>query len=620
MRAQRLVPQLLSLLLACACATALAGAAAPSAWAGTYDVYSCRGPLGEDLSAAAWRTSTTAQTARDDVFFRDDCESGDAFDLTLNSGFLGLPAPGGQRGLATFTAPLGARIVSYDLWRSLTAAARPPGLTQEFAAAVRERSPSGDSDDGCESDLSLGGGFDCNSPGDPENAADPGNEVNRSGLDLDAVQLWVGCVSNGCDPAIVSPAAQVRLFRSVVELEDDTPPQAARLTGTVVGSQAPLTGPITYEIDADDDGSGVAEMAISVDGGPYETAAIDTARGTCHEPYTLPQPCPSDAAHVFTLDRDTLAPGFHTLNSRVEDAVGNEESVGSISFVVGESGNGGGDEGNGGNSGGDDGDNGNGGVDGGGGEGDGNGGVDDRSGMPDTPPVQVITQTVTTTTTTPGPPPPANGEPAVATPRLRFARSQVMVASGRTARLSGTLLTADGQPIAGATLNVSSEPLGTDEPHARRLPSVTTDAAGHFDVQVRAAGAQRVIVSFAPAETAADTATFEAVVRSPASLTISRSRARLRRGQSVVLSGRLKGTGSAAKGAVVEMQAIVHGRWRTVASVHAARNGSYRWPYRFVSITRDTIFSFRALVERTPGWPWPQLASKRISVRVDAPS
>ncbi len=185
-------------------------------------------------------------------------------------------------------------------------------------------------------------------------------------------------------------------------------------------------------------------------------------------------------------------------------------------------------------------------------------------------------------------------------------------------RLRGTLRTAAGAPVAGARLTVSAQALGTAAERVRELPALTTTAAGRFTLLVGGHGAERITIAFAPADGAAATARAVATVRVPASLTIARSRARLRRHQTVVISGRLQGAGDAARGAVVEVQAIVRGRWQTVGTARAAADGRYRWRYRFVRITRDTIFSFRALVRRTPGWPWPDLHTRTLQVRVDA--
>jgi len=70
---------------------------------------------------------------------------------------------------------------------------------------------------------------------------------------------------------------------------------------------------------------------------------------------------------------------------------------------------------------------------------------------------------------------------------------------------------------------------------------------------------------------------------------------------------------------VVTIESIVNGRWLPVGSVKARAGGTYAWRYRFVHLARDTIFSFRAVVERAPGWPWASERSGRIKVRVDVP-
>lgn len=124
-------------------------------------------------------------------------------------------------------------------------------------------------------------------------------------------------------------------------------------------------------------------------------------------------------------------------------------------------------------------------------------------------------------------------------------------------------------------------------------------------------------VSFAPAAGAAPTARATATVRTRLALAIRRSHGRLRRGQAVVLDGRLRGAGASARGAVVELQAIVSGAWRPVGAVAADRHGRWRWRYRFTRVQRDAIFTFRAVVRRSPGWPWPLQRSRPVEVRVD---
>jgi hypothetical protein len=84
-----------------------------------------------------------------------------------------------------------------------------------------------------------------------------------------------------------------------------------------------------------------------------------------------------------------------------------------------------------------------------------------------------------------------------------------------------------------------------------------------------------------------------------------------------MLIGRLRGAGRSAQDALVELQSIVRGKWRAVGTVRLGADGRYRWRYRFVRLDHDTIFSFRAVVRRVPGWPWGTTRSRVVRVRVD---
>ena len=92
---------------------------------------------------------------------------------------------------------------------------------------------------------------------------------------------------------------------------------------------------------------------------------------------------------------------------------------------------------------------------------------------------------------------------------------------------------------------------------------------------------------------------------------------KLRAGQTVRFLGQLRGAGKAARGAVVAIQAIAGGRWTTVDTVVADAHGNFSWSHRFRYVERDALFSFRAVVPRTPGWPWPTVRSHRIQLPIE---
>jgi hypothetical protein len=201
--------------------------------------------------------------------------------------------------------------------------------------------------------------------------------------------------------------------------------------------------------------------------------------------------------------------------------------------------------------------------------------------------------------------------------RLRLTQRSVVHARGKPARLTGTLRTAQGEPIADARLRLTSFDLGVDDAEPRRLTPVATDARGRFTAILRRDGAQRVTVAFAPDPAAEPTASASATVRTRLSLTAAPDRGWLLKGRSLTLSGRLRGAGASGRGAIVRVESIVNRRWTPVGVARAGADGRYRWRYRFVHLTRDTAFSFRAVVEQTPGWPWPSVRSARMRVNVD---
>jgi hypothetical protein len=581
-----LVGTLLSGLAAVIAAIALGAVVAPAADAASYDVWTCRGPAGEALPTAGWSFSSRDAGSPDDVGLTDTCADGGRLQLAMPD----RPVTGSPKGYLTFTAPAGTTIAGYSLWRYLYSPASGPGFNYYFTASIRERTALADSEEGCASVLSPPN-WNCSQEGSATAPLAASNLYERTGVALDALQLSVACSVNGCDAPFGGRVAMARIYSARIALEDSVAPETPQLSGSLAEAE-PVDRRGTLVVESADEGGGIAAMTMALDGGAPQTIAPAGPRGTCSEPYTIAQPCPSAAARLFTLDTSALAEGSHELSGTVVDAAGNATPYGPLGFTVAHAPE----------------------------PGDGGGDPDDGGGTPAPPPVVIPPPPIAPPIAPPSTPaPPAgNGSPAVRAPKLTLDRSELVRRQRRAERLTGTLRTAAGQPITGARLTVSARELGTVSDRARALPDVTTGGDGRFAVTVGGSGARRIEVSFAPTADAADTARATAVVLASARLTASRSRARLSRGQAVVIAGRLDGAGTAARGAVVEVQAIVRGEWRTVGTVHAGAGGRYRWRYRFVNLTRDTIFSFRALVRASPGWPWPELTTERVQVRVDA--
>jgi hypothetical protein len=476
-------------------AAAAAGALAPAtAHAGSYDVWSCRGPDGGALAAGAWSAGG-----------QDTCAAGGSLRLTAASGYATL----------RFTPPPGTRISGYELWRSLQVADE----WRDGAAAVIETA--GTSSfvvDGCP--FTRG----CRSLGDPTEPLAAVNRVVAGHAPLDALTLLVACDWK-CDAD-----TRIDLYRSRVTIDDQAAPTVA---GAAVAGDS-LT------VSAADRGGGVAAVTAAFDGGAARTAASG-----CAPPYAAAAPCPAQVDRAFSLAG--LAPGAHRASGTVVDAAGNATPWGPVAFTVVSA------------------------------------------------PVRVV-----------------GAGSAPAAPHLSLASTSVVHAAGAPAHLHGTLTDAAGVPIAGASVGVSFLDLGADRATPRVLAPVTTDAAGAFTVTLRRDGAQRVTVAYGAAQATA-------TVRSPIALHLRSNRGRLVKGRVVELRGRLSGAGPSAHGAVVVIESIVDGRWQPVGSARAGASGRYVWRYRFVHLRRDTIFSFRAVVVRQPGWPWASPHSSTVKVRVDVP-
>src|SRR5262245_5694798 len=88
---------------------AIAAVLPAPASAGTYDVWSCRGPDGAALSAGAWQAAAIVDGARVD----DTCAAGGSLRLSLT-----VEHDPTAAGTLRLTPPAGTRIAGYELYRA----------------------------------------------------------------------------------------------------------------------------------------------------------------------------------------------------------------------------------------------------------------------------------------------------------------------------------------------------------------------------------------------------------------------------------------------------------------------------------------------------------------------
>jgi hypothetical protein len=483
-----------------------------------------------------------------------------ADDCATGGGFRVALRPGQAHSISgvelRFDVPRGTKIVDYELWRS----AEVPSNPSFYEAGVDEFSDGGVVANVACSSFGIACGTDASTP-----LAAANRVAKQAAAPIDLIKVYARCRDGSCQPG-AAPPAETTLYRSRVVLDDPTAPAAAAIEGTLLAGTVTQGGLGTIQVAGHDGQSGVAAVSLSLDDGPASTMPAGNALNGCRTPFVSPRPCPSDFAPVFAVDTATLAPGPHVASGTVTDAAGNQTSWGPVAFTV------------------------------------------EAPPAPPTPPLPPPAPAVVAGI-------PDNGRPAVLQPRVRM--SVARGGGSRAARVSGTVHAPDGTAIVGARIALRGRPLGTDRNRERTLATAVTDGRGRFRVAALPAGAYRVSASFVPWKGSPPTVTKQVRTRSTLRVTAQARPRRLVRGHATTLSGRLLGAGPATRGTLVQIEAIVRGRWRPVGTARVGSDGRWRWRYRFVRISRPTRFAFRATVAAAPAWPWGVRHSPRQHVRVD---
>jgi hypothetical protein len=217
-----------------------------------------------------------------------------------------------------------------------------------------------------------------------------------------------------------------------------------------------------------------------------------------------------------------------------------------------------------------------------------------------------------------------NGNPTVSSAHVtggfgKKRRSRITVGYGKGARLRGRLLTPDGRPVAGATLEVASRILAGN----RGFRVITgahpvTGADGRFSYRVPKGASRQVRIAYRAYSrdtTFAAQRLFSMRTRAGVRLTVSPSR--VRTGGRISLRGNLRGGPKPRAGVLVVLQAHEGGRWRTFRTVRTKRKGGrFSTRYRFTS-GRTGSFRIRALVRKQIGYAYStgSSRSKTVSVR-----
>jgi hypothetical protein len=196
--------------------------------------------------------------------------------------------------------------------------------------------------------------------------------------------------------------------------------------------------------------------------------------------------------------------------------------------------------------------------------------------------------------------------------------------SGGPFRLSGRLLDADAQPIAGAALMIRTRPFLPKLAEAlgawTDLGETVTDVDGSFQARIPAGTSRSLLVTYRRSPADADpAATALTDVLVPTRITVNARRTRVRNGRSAVFRGRVAGP-IPRGGVLVALEVREPGRWIPVATtrrwVRTTDTGAFQLAYRFTSTYVRTTYRFRVVSGEDSDFQYTRGTSRTIPIHV----
>jgi hypothetical protein len=374
-----------------------------------------------------------------------------------------------------------------------------------------------------------------------------------------------------CDPG--QTHAEIHVERSEITLSDTQPPDAPSPTGSAVASPT-WQGTQVFAFPATDQGGGVYQAILDVDGAPVVTRTIDEWGGRCVDTtaggrvFRHPRPCLTSVDALVPFDSTVLPAGDHDVALRVSDAAGNLRTVYAARKTI---------------------------V------------VPAKRIGPGSDPAERGA---------------ANGENAADDARLtarwtRTRRATLTSAYGRRNVIRGRLTTGSGAGIRNARVELLTAIDGRGGPPLDK-GGARTRRDGRFTLILPANASSRTLVlryrSHANETVSIAEATLRVRVRAGVRLSVDPHIAA--RGHTVKLSGQLLGRPLPATGKVVELQARSPGeRWITFRTVRASRRGRFATRH-IVRQNGPALYLMRARVREADDYPYATGVSHAARVRV----
>jgi hypothetical protein len=365
-------------------------------------------------------------------------------------------------------------------------------------------------------------------------------------------------VNATCDPngnnnsscTLTAGQWEYRIFGGEISLHAPHDPQASDISGPLV-TEAPLRGSPSLTFSATDEGPGLAYVKVLVDGAVAQSQIIDTNGGHCvpiagHDAYTWAYqvPCKTSlGGRTYSLNTAELSNGEHHIQVIIEDAAGNQSEVLNRTVAIE------------------------------------NPGVGSLGALPG--PGSVLLA---------GAP---NGSNASASAELRLGVSGRISRpfARRALRIPGRLVKEDGQPIAGATLDVIQQVAGAG--HRELVARAHTSANGSFVASVPAGPSRLLEVAYRASTGEAGYAVEAKVQESVRAGVLLDVNPHLTGPEgTITLNGKVLGP-IPPQGVVVDLLVHYRGRWEPFRTPRTNSHGGFHVLYQFEGGVGR--FPFRAL-------------------------
>jgi hypothetical protein len=197
----------------------------------------------------------------------------------------------------------------------------------------------------------------------------------------------------------------------------------------------------------------------------------------------------------------------------------------------------------------------------------------------------------------------------------RVLETRPLARYGASVSLQGRLTDAGGNSRSKAAVEVF-ERVSVPGGDWRYLTTVRTTSRGTFALRAPP-GPSRELRFRYPGSAMTQPVAEVVQLRVQASASIRADRKRLRNGDSVIFTGRLRGKPLPAAGKLLALQARTRRGWRTFANPRArAVDGRWQFRYRFTGTTVRSVYVFRVVVPQESGYPYARGTSANTQVLV----